>query len=110
MVRIYIDGAETSSSSATVEAGKMKVIGTTFETDPAPTAEYNTVLICPVVRFFDSKGQSVLAVCRGWQSTRVSEPLGGGTMFGPSAGGAPSRLLPVTSTGSCSTVRMSATE
>ena len=110
-VRIYIDGAETSSSSATVEAGKMKVIGTKFETDTAPTAEYNTVLICPVVRFFDSKGQPVLAVCRGWQSSRAN--LGGlpaGTLFGPSSGGAPARLLPVASAGSCRTIRMSPTE
>jgi hypothetical protein len=107
--KIVIDSAETNSSSATVEAGKMKAIDATFQTDPAPTKEYNAVLICPVVRFFDSKGQPVLAVCRGWQSTRVSDPLGG-TMFGPSAGGAPSRLLPVASTGSCRTVRMSATE
>jgi hypothetical protein len=107
-VRIYIDGAETSSSSATVEAGKMKVIRTTFETDPAPTAEYNTVLICPVVRFFDSKGQPVLAVCRGWQSSRWS--LRGGTVFGPYSGGAPARLLPVANTGSCRTIRMSPTE
>jgi hypothetical protein len=86
----------------------MKVIGTTFETDPAPTAEYNTVLICPVIRFFDSKGQPVLAVCRGWQSTRGG--LLGGTHFGPSSGGAPARLLPVANTGSCRTIRMNPTE
>ena len=63
--RTFIEGGETHSSSAIVEAGRMKAIGATFETDAAPGAEYNTVLICPVVRFFDSKGQPILAVCRG---------------------------------------------
>jgi hypothetical protein len=106
--KIYMEGAAASSSSATVEAGKMKVINATFETDPAPALEYNTVLICPVVRFFDSKGQPVLAVCRGWMSS-TADP-GGGTLFGPPAGGAPARLLPVASPGSCRTVRMSPTE
>jgi hypothetical protein len=107
--RIYIDGIEKNSSSAAVEAGKMKVIGTTFETDPVPAAEYNTVVICPVVRFFDSRGQPVLAVCRGWQSTRVAYPPGV-TLFGPPAGGPPAKLLPTESIGSCRTLRMSPIE
>jgi hypothetical protein len=34
--KIYMEGAATNSSSATVEAGKMKVINAIFETDPAP--------------------------------------------------------------------------
>jgi hypothetical protein len=85
----------------------MKVIGTTFDTDPAPAAQYNTIVICPVKRFFDSKGQPVLAVCRGWQS---SHPEIGGTLFGPPAGGAPSRLLPVANSRSCRTIRRSPTE
>jgi hypothetical protein len=113
--KIYIDGAETKSASAIIDAGKMKVIGATFETDPVPFrrethprgqeeepglgTKYNTVVICPVIRFFDSKGQPVLAVCRGWQSSRPGKPIGG-TNFGPAPGDRPARLLPVASTGS----------
>jgi hypothetical protein len=94
--KIYIDGAETSSSSTTVEAGKMKAIGATFETERVPSA-FNTVVICPVIRFFDSKGQPVLAVCRGWQSGPISN--------GPPAGASPARLLPAQSMGLCRTLR-----
>jgi hypothetical protein len=104
--KIYVDGAETKSASTTVEAGKMKMISATFETDVVPRAEYNSVVICPVIKFFDSKGQPVLAVCRGWQQSSEIES-GGGMAFGPSAGGSPAKLLPVASAGSCHTVRMS---
>jgi|SRR6516162_5769190 hypothetical protein len=102
--KIYVDGAETKSASTIVEAGKMKMISTTFETHVVPQGEYNSIVICPVIKFFDSKGQPVLAVCRGWQQSSES---GGGIVFGPPAGGSPAKLLPVASAGSCHTVRMS---
>jgi hypothetical protein len=72
--KIYVDGAETRSSTAAVEAGKMKVIAATFETDTAPGAEYNMLVICPVINLFDSKGQPVMAVCRGWVSSHPGSP------------------------------------
>jgi hypothetical protein len=96
--KIYIDGTEAKSAAVTVEAGKMRVIGATFGTDLLPQAQYNTVVICPAINFFDSKGQPVLAVCEGWQSS--SSPMGG-TVSGPAAAGAPARLLPVASGGRC---------
>jgi hypothetical protein len=40
-VRIYVEGTATNLSATTIEAGKMKVISATFETDPAPALEYN---------------------------------------------------------------------
>jgi hypothetical protein len=100
--KIYVDGTEAKSSAVTVEAGKMRVIGATFGTDVLP---YDTVVICPAINFFDSKGQPVLAVCEGWQSS--SSPMGG-TVSGPAAAGAPARLLPVASGGRCHTIRTSA--
>lgn len=106
--KIFIDGSEAKSSSAAVEAGKMRVIGTTFETDPIPRDNYNTVVICPVIRFFDSRGRPVLAVCKGLQSTRVqlTRERGVGTVIGSPPGGHSGRLLPVSSLGACRSVRV----
>jgi hypothetical protein len=103
--KIYIDGTEARWSSATVEAGKMKVISATYITESLRAADYNTVVICPMITLFDSKGQPVLAVCKGWQSSDLPR---GGSVAGPPAGGPPARLLPVASRGTCLTVRTSA--
>jgi hypothetical protein len=102
-VKTYIDGTEEKTSSISVEAGKMRVIATTFETDPVPRNDYNTAVICPVIRLFDSKGYPVLAVCEGWQSTRV--PLGTITSSPPNRPAA--RLLPISSAGACRSIRVS---
>jgi hypothetical protein len=100
-VKIYVDGAEEKTSSVTVEAGKMRAIATTFKMDSVPRDEYyNTVVICPVIRLFDSKGP-VFAVCDGWQSTWAGDDA----MRGPPPVAPPARLLPVSSMGSCHSVR-----
>jgi hypothetical protein len=99
--KIYIDGAETQSSSATVEAGKMKVIAATFETDPFPGGVYNMFIICPIIRFFDSKGQPVFAVCKGWLSHRPTTATRGSIFWPPTGTDMPARLLPVVNWGSC---------
>jgi hypothetical protein len=103
--KISIDGIEAKFSSATVEAGKMRVIGTTFETVPIPRDNYNTVVICPVIRFFDSKGRPIYAICKGWQSTwdDLFQPSGR-TFMGPPTGEPSVRLLPVSTLGSCLSV------
>jgi hypothetical protein len=75
------------------------MITTTFETDPIPRERYNTVLICPVIRLVDSKGQ-VFSVCQGWQSTWAEHHAKMGPLGAP-----PGRLLPVSSGGSCRSVR-----
>ena len=98
----YIDGTE-KTSSITVDAGKLRIIAATFKTDAVPRDEYNTAVICPFIRLFDSKGHPVLAMCEGWQST--SMPLGTATSSPP--GRPPARLLPVSSVGSCLSVRLS---
>jgi hypothetical protein len=103
--KLYIDGAEARTAATTVEAGKMKTIGATFKTEPRP-AEYNVVVVCPVVSLFDRKGQAVLAMWKGWQSGHVTgffvDPV-----LGNPTGTPPGRLLPVQSTGNCITHRMS---
>jgi hypothetical protein len=104
---LYIDGAEARTAATSVETGKMKAIGATFKTEPRP-AEYNVVVVCPVVSFFDSKGQPVLAVCKGWQSGHLNSSADFlDTVLSPPAGTPPGRLLPVGSTGNCITHRMS---
>jgi hypothetical protein len=71
--RIYIEGAEAKAAAATVEAGKMKEIAATFERETIPLAKYN-VVVCPVIRIFDSKGQPVLAVCKGGRAGHRDPP------------------------------------
>jgi hypothetical protein len=97
-VDTYVDGAEEKTSSATLEAGKMRVIATRFKTDPVPRDNYNTVVICPVIRYFDSRGHPQLAVCEGWQYTTLP---GGGRSEAWALGGSPAILLPIASGGSC---------
>jgi hypothetical protein len=104
-VKTYIDGTEGESSAATVEPGKMKAITTTFEPDPVRWENYNTVVICPVIRFFDSQGRPLVATCKAWQSTT---PNIGGTLMGPPWGGPSAKLLPISSDGSCRSLRVAA--
>ena len=83
----------------------MKVIAATFETDPFPGAGYNMFIICPVIRLFDSKGQPVLAVCKGWLSYRPNSALRGSLFWAPTEEDMPARLLPVVNSRPCNTVR-----
>jgi hypothetical protein len=70
--KIYIDGSEAKSAAVTVEAGKMKVITATFETAPLPIANYETAVVCPVIRLFNNDGRPVMAVCKGSQNSHPS--------------------------------------
>jgi hypothetical protein len=108
--KIYGDGAESKSSAAAIEAGKMKVISATFETDTAPGPEYNMLIICPVINFFDSKGQPVIAVCKGWVSSHPGSPSLPRTLFWPpSSLDMPARLLPPAIAGPCNIDRTTKT-
>jgi hypothetical protein len=78
--RIYIDGVEAKFASTIVEPGKTKSIIATFTTDPLDKQNYNIVVICPAVRFFNSTGHPLVAICKGWQST-VIEGQGHGYFF-----------------------------
>jgi hypothetical protein len=106
--KINIDGVEVKVATTPVEAGKMKAIGATFETEPLPATEYNVVAECPVINLFDSRGQPILAVCKGWQRGYLSGPaasLMGGSLVG--GDNKPGRLLPISSSGICRTYRTS---
>jgi hypothetical protein len=106
--KIYIDGAEAKTAAATVEAGKMKVISATFEMEPLPVAEYNVAVVCPVIRIFDSKGQPILAVCKGSKFGHLNAPNAVfDAVYGLPEGSPPGRLLPVSSKGNCRTFPMS---
>jgi len=99
-VKIYNDGIEVKFPSTLVEAGKTKSVLATFTTDPLDKQKYDTVVICPTIRFFDGDGQPVVAMCKGWASTIIPESEMGhvGQYFqGP---GGPVTLLP--SPSSCS--------
>jgi hypothetical protein len=76
-VKIYNDGIEVKFPSIVVDAGKTKSILATFTTDPLDTLKYDTVLICPTIRFFDGSGQPLVAMCKGWASTIIPEPEAG---------------------------------
>jgi hypothetical protein len=93
-VKIYNDGIEVKFPLTVVEAGKTKSILATFTTEPLDKQKYDTVLICPTIRFFDGSGQPLVAMCKGWASTIIPEPEAGhdGQYFqGP---GGPATLLP----------------
>jgi hypothetical protein len=62
--KIYIDGAETNSSSTTVEAGKMKVLGATFETDSVPARATRPAESCSDLRQVDRQLGSCLLPAR----------------------------------------------
>jgi hypothetical protein len=102
--KIYIDGSEVKTASVTVETGKMKLISATFETTPLPIENYETAVVCPVIRLFDNEGLPVLAVCKGSQFSHPSPP----SVATPEGivGRAPLserlvRLLPISSKGNC---------
>jgi hypothetical protein len=88
----------------------MRVIAVTFVTDRYPPGGYNMFIICPLLRFFDSRGQPVFAVCRGWVSMDGDPGSRGKIFWGPAALEMSARLLPAASTGGCLTVRTSRIE
>jgi hypothetical protein len=104
-VKIYIDGAEAKAATTAVEAGKMKVISATFETTPLLVADYNTAVVCPVIRIFDNKGQPVLAWCKGWEVSHPSPvvPFLPEGLPGVVSGAPLGRLLPAFNKGLCRT-------
>jgi hypothetical protein len=102
--KIYIDGSEAKSAAVIVEAGKMKVITAIFETTPLPIANYETAVVCPVIRLFNNDGRPVTAICKGSQLSHVSPavPFMPRGMVGEAAVTQRlSRLLPVSSNDNC---------
>jgi hypothetical protein len=92
--KIYIDGVAVKFPTTLVEAGNTKSLLATFMPDPLDKQKYDTVVICPTIRFFDGSGQALVAMCKGWASTIIPEPeVGHGGQYFQGPGG-PVTLLP----------------
>jgi hypothetical protein len=88
---LYVDGTETQFHSVVIKAGETRSILAMFSTMPLDKQKYNTVIICPTIRFFDSLGRPLVAMCRGWNSTYYHQNNGTGEYF---LLGGPATLLP----------------
>jgi hypothetical protein len=90
---IYLGGVQSPFSSINIDAGAQRAISTIYEMDAIDWNKFNVVLLCPVVRFFDSSGRPSTAICDGFQSDELIPEVGPkGTRTTP-AGLA--RLLPI---------------
>jgi hypothetical protein len=92
--KTYVDGIESVFSSLHIDAGSQRVISTLYDTDPLDWSNSNVLLLCPIVRFFDSSGRPFIAMCRGFQVDNVhfDSAAAQGRRFGQAPG--PARLLP----------------
>jgi hypothetical protein len=93
--KVFIDGAPGNFSTALVESRKAKAIYATFDTDPVDWKQFNSAIICPVIRYFDRAGTPSIAICGGYQI--MFTPQGRGGAPGP----ARVRLLPRFEGSSC---------
>ena len=98
---INIDGHEVASSAVLIEPEKTRIITARYDMRRVDQNVFNILVICPVVRYFDSEGHPTVAVCQGYLSVvfPVGEPGGGGKMFGPAY--RPARLLPTVDRPTC---------
>jgi hypothetical protein len=88
---IYSGNIQSPFSSLNIDAGAQRAISAVYEMDAIDWNKFNIVLLCPVVRFFDSSGRPSTAICDGFQSEQLALGMGKGTRTTP-AGLA--RLLP----------------
>lgn len=85
-------GVQSPFSSINIDAGAQRAISAEYEMDAIDWNKFDVVLLCPVVRFFDSSGRPSTAICDGFQSDQLLPEAGPkGTRATP-AGQA--RLLP----------------
>jgi hypothetical protein len=91
---IYLGGSLSVFSSLNIDAGSQRAISTMFETEPVDWNKSNAILLCPVVRFFDSSGQPHTEVCPGYQRDQLDGRAAPNSRFTPASGSGPARLLP----------------
>jgi hypothetical protein len=90
---IYSGSVQSPFSSINIDAGAQRAISAVYEMDAIDWNKFNVVLLCPIVRFFDSSGRPSTAICDGFQSDQLVPETGPkGTRTTP-AGQA--RLLPI---------------
>jgi hypothetical protein len=93
---IYSGGIQSPFSSLNIDVGAQRAISAVYEMDAIDWNKFNVVLLCPVIRFFDSSGHPSTAICDGFQGDQFLIEKNGpkGTRSSP-AGLA--RLLPTSS-------------
>jgi hypothetical protein len=62
--RYVIDGS-VAAPPIVIDAGKSRGVSAYFKTDRPNTKDYNAIVWCPVLRFFDKDGHSYFTVCKG---------------------------------------------
>jgi hypothetical protein len=90
---VFVANTQSTFSSISIEADAQRAISTVYEMEAVDWSKFNVVLLCPVVRFFNSYGHPSTAICDGYQIDTLPMKNGGpnGTRGTP-AGLA--RLLP----------------
>jgi hypothetical protein len=91
---IYLGNVQSPFSSLNIEAGAQRAISAVYEMDAIDWTKSNVVLLCPIVRFFDSSGRPSTAICDGWQSDQFPVVKGGAKGTRDTSGGLEARLLP----------------
>ena len=96
---IYSGSVQSPFSSLNIDAGAQRAISAVYEMDAIDWNKFNVVLLCPVIRFFDSSGHPSTAICDGFQGDQFPIEKNGpkGTRTTP---GGLARLLP-TSVSNC---------
>jgi hypothetical protein len=90
---IYLGSTQSPFSSLNIDVGGQRAISAVYEMDAIDWNKFNVVLLCPIIRFFDSSGRPFTAICEGFQSDQFALEKAGpkGTRTAP---GGLARLLP----------------
>jgi hypothetical protein len=77
---VYINNVQSPFPSINIEAGAQRAISAVYEMDAIDWSKFDVVLLCPIVRFFDSSGRPSTAVCDGFEGDQLpagkDEPKG----------------------------------
>jgi hypothetical protein len=93
---IYLGGVQSSFSSLNIDVGTQRAISTVYEMDPVDWNNFNVVLLCPIVRFFDSTGRPFTAICKGFAGDDIHEDNGPAKGRRTTSAAGLARLLPET--------------
>jgi hypothetical protein len=93
---IYLGSVQSPFSSLNIDVGAQRAISAIYEMDAVDWNKFNVVLLCPIIRFFDSSGHQFTAICDGFQSDQFPVVKGGQkeTRATSGTGGLEGRLLP----------------
>jgi hypothetical protein len=61
----YVIDGSVAGPPIVIDAGKSRGVSTYFKTDRPNIKDYNVIVWCPVLRFFDNDGRSYFTVCKG---------------------------------------------